>query len=1255
MVALLLPRTAADAYAAQLGTLQSGAAYAPIDPAFPDDRVSSILTDAQPAALITDGQGAARATRAGFDPRLVIDLSVEPLVALPLDVFPPRPAWLTPSTLAYVIYTSGSTGQPKGVAVEHRAIANLVASDLDAFHLSTADRIGHGSAHAYDSSIEEIWLALSAGATLVVMDDDVVRAGPDLVGWLERERISVLTPPPTLLRSMGRRDMTGVLPRLSLLYVGGEPLPRDVVEIWAPGRRLVNGYGPTECAVTALRGDILPNGPIDIGRPIAGVEAWVLDASLDVVPDGAVGELCVGGAGLARGYLNAPGLTARSFVSHPRLGRLYRTGDLAHREADGTFVYHGRSDTQVKLRGYRIELEDIESHLARLPGVRAAACRVESIGARHTLTAFVVATDPSAPPAPADLRLMLGRSVPAHMIPARVTLVDSLPTTVGGKLDRAALPAAAAATVTTVRPADSPDPFDEVERLVASSFRETLRRIDPVALDDDFFLDLGGDSLAAAQLVTALGDEPATASLSVRDVYEAPTIRRLAARARAASDASLPTPEAPRPRPSLTLATALQSAWLLAVLMVTSAASYAAAFVVGPRVVLELGLIASIVVAPLLAVAALALYVPASAAFAILMKRWLIGCYTPRRSPVWSGFYVRNWIVVRAVGLVPWSVLEGTALQQMILRGLGARIGRRVHIHRGVDLREGGWDLLEIGDHVSIGQDAALHLVDLDDGAIVVAPVILEERATLEVRAGVGGHGRVGRGACLSALSWLPAGGTIPPDERWDGVPAGPSGVVSDAGTSGPAMTETQFDLALLGSRVALALLLALPVELVAAAVCVWRGATAEGLVTWLRAPTIEPSSVAALVAVGTLSLPIVVVLEAWAARAMGPLAPGTISRWSAAYVRVWLKTGLVHSAGTWLSGGLLWPVWLRAAGMRVGPNCEISTIIDVVPEHLEIGAASFLADGVYLGGPRVDRGVVTLSSTTIGDNVFIGNHAVIGCGQHVPDGVLIGVSTVVGDEAMRPGTAWFGHPAFELRRRPPADADRRLTHDPPTVRRLNRLFWELLRFGLPVVPLIVGVAWMDAVAAGARQVSPAVLVAVVAPAATLAAGAVLALAVLVLKWGLLGRVAPGQHPLWCCWCSRWDFLYVAWGQLAVPAIAALEGTILLAWYLRAMGATIGRRVVLGPGFAQMVDPDMLQIDDEATVQASFQAHTFEDRVLKIDRVRIGPQATIGRSAVMLSGSEMGRRTRVAPHSVVMKRARLRAGASYDGCPTRPT
>jgi len=389
--------------------------------------------------------------------------------------------------------------------------------------------------------------------------------------------------------------------------------------------------------------------------------------------------------------------------------------------------------------------------------------------------------------------------------------------------------------------------------------------------------------------------------------------------------------------------------------------------------------------------------------------------------------------------------------------------------------------------------------------------------------------------------------------------------------------------------------------------------------------------------------------------RALGKVPAGVISRWGFAYIRIWLKTQMVQSASKWLSGALFWPLWLRGAGMKVGRGCEISTIIDVVPELIEIGRASFFADGIYLGGPRLHRGTVTLEQTRLGNNTFLGNHAVIPIGQQLPDDVLLGVCTVADDRRIRAGTSWFGQPPFELPRREIVECDRRFTHEPSLIRYLNRMFWELLRFALVVTPVLILLLWFKLLA-DAKEAADAgsAFLFIAVPGVSLGVAAFFCLLVLALKWLLLGRVRPGLHPLWSCWCSRWDFLYVAWGLYASSTLTLLEGTLWLSWYLRAMGAHVGRRVVLGGGYAQVVDPDMLHFEDGATVNCQFQAHTFEDRVLKIDHVYIRRRATVGNSAVLLYGAEVGARTTVAPHSVVMKRESLLPGHAYSGCPTRP-
>lgn len=1255
LVAIVLSRRSGWIYASQLAVLKAGAAHLCIDPSFPDERIRDQLEDSEAVTVLTDAEGLDRVRRMAPPGVQVVDVTAPiepgPQAAADLEV----PPWLGASSLAYAIYTSGTTGRPKGVLIEHRSIANLVHGDLAEFRLGPGDRVAQSSSAAYDSSVEETWLALAAGATLVVMDEDAARLGPDLIPWLRRERITVFCPPPTLLRATGCVSPATVLPDLKLLYVGGEALPEDVVERWAPGRRLVNGYGPTECSVTSLRTDVVKGDEVTIGAPVPGLSAWVLDETGMEVVAGDRGELFLGGIGLARGYWKRPELTAEKFVQHPTLGRLYRTGDLVHQDEEGRFHYHGRLDSQVKIRGYRIELEEIETRLARCPGVRAAACRVQEDHGHLLLVAFVVPEDRAVPPPVAGLRSALEADLPEYMVPARFGMIQELPASVGGKLNRAALPRIEGEGRGTGGPVVAPSTPMEV--CMEAAFRDCLRWVRPISVHDDFFTDLGGDSLRAALLVSLLRENSGTAWVTVRDLYQARTIAGLAGLA-AEGESDHPSrttaePTLARGRPFLV--TVVQAVWILGVSSVASWAVYFGWFDVLPRLTAELGPTAGLLCAPFFGLAGFIAYTAFSIGFAVGMKRVLIGRYQAVRAPVWGGFFLRNWIVQRTVSLVPWRAIDGTFLQIAVLRALGARIGQRVHIDRGVDLLQGGWDLLTIGDEVTLCRDAEVRLVELDDGHMVVGPVRLGDGSTLDIRSGVGGQTVVEAGACLTPLSSLPAGGRIPSGERWDGIPAraaGSSPARAVCPTGPLILPPWQYGVALLLARAGGLLLAGFPAMALTLGVCLVEGMATRDVWEWILHPTAGWGPVWLGVGLVAAAVPLTLAFLALLTRGMGQVLEGNIDRWSLAYLRVHLKIDLVESAGLWLSGTLFWPLWLRWAGMRVGVGCEISTIMGVVPEHLGIGDHTFLADGIYLGGPRIHQGMVTLAKTRLGRNTFLGNHVVIPPGQRLPDDILLGVCTVADDRQIRQGTSWFGLPPFELPRREVVEMDRGLTHEPTRIRYANRVFWELLRFALPVTPLLVVLAWIRSQAWATESFGPAGQI-VLVPLLSLCAVGFLCLVVLMLKWALLGRVKAGQHALWSCWCSRWDFLYVAWGQYAAPSLSQLEGTLLLAWYLRAMGMQIGRRVVLGPGFAQVVDPDMIHVEDGATVSATYQAHTFEDRVLKIDHVHVRRGATLGSNTVPLYGADVGERTQVAPHSVIMKRERLIAGRRYEGAPTR--
>ncbi|GBE68122.1 hypothetical protein MFM001_45840 [Mycobacterium sp. MFM001] len=507
-VALLFSRSG-EAIVALVAVLKTGAAYLPIDPAQPTARVGFMLADAAPIAAITTTDLADRF--AGHD-LLVVDVD-DPAVTAQASTAPPAPE---ANNVAYIIYTSGTTGAPKGVAITHHNVTQLMASLHPGL---AAPGQGWTQCHslAFDFSVWEIWGALLHGGRLVVVPESVAGSPVDFHALLTREEVGVLNQTPSAVAVLAPQGLDSVA-----LVIGGEPCPAEVVDRWAPGRVMINAYGPTEATVwVAMSAPLTPGtGMVPIGSPVPGAALFVLDRCLRAVPTGVIGELYVAGAGVGCGYVRRAGLTASRFVACPFGGpgqRMYRTGDLVSWGADGQLRYLGRADEQVKIRGYRIELGEIQAALAGCDGVEHAVVMVrEEQPGDKRLVGYVTGTAD-----PAEIRASLGERLPAYMIPTAVMALETLPLTVNGKLDRNALPAPEYIA------GEYRAPSDAVEEILAGIYAHVLG-LERVGVDDSFF-DLGGDSLSAMRLIAAINTS-LEAGLSVRTVFDAPTVAQLAPR-----------------------------------------------------------------------------------------------------------------------------------------------------------------------------------------------------------------------------------------------------------------------------------------------------------------------------------------------------------------------------------------------------------------------------------------------------------------------------------------------------------------------------------------------------------------------------------------------------------------------------------------------------------------------------------------------------------------------------------------------------
>ncbi len=526
-VAVALPRSV-DLVVTLLGVLKSGAAYVPVDPGYPADRIEFMLADTRPALLVTNEEVAptlppSRVPRVMA--RALVEEDDDPVTANTIALRPVRP-----HHPAYVIYTSGSTGRPKGVVIEHRALVDYLTFARGDYKGVRGVALLH-SPISFDLTVTAMFVPLTAGGTVRIasFEDVSPDATADLVARLRERPANFVKATPSHL------PLLAALPKEyspdTELLLGGELLLGELVDRWRaehPGVTVLNMYGPTETTVNCTEyriepGQAIPSGPLPIGRPLANTRLYVLDERLRLVPPGSPGELYVAGGGLARGYLNRPELTSTKFVANPFGGpgeRMYRSGDVVRWNTDGTLSFLRRVDDQVKLRGFRIELGEIEAVLAGHQDVgRGAVIVREDTPGDQRLTGYVTAADGRTPD-PAELRAHVAAALPEYMVPNAIVVLDELPLTPNGKLNRGKLPAPTAT-------AGGRGPRNQREQALCLLFAEVLG-LDRVGIDDGFF-DLGGHSLLATKLITRVRATMG-AEIAIRTLFEAPTVAQLATR-----------------------------------------------------------------------------------------------------------------------------------------------------------------------------------------------------------------------------------------------------------------------------------------------------------------------------------------------------------------------------------------------------------------------------------------------------------------------------------------------------------------------------------------------------------------------------------------------------------------------------------------------------------------------------------------------------------------------------------------------------
>jgi non-ribosomal peptide synthetase-like protein len=1283
--------------ASHLGILKAGGAMMFLDTALPEALLTHMLDDARPVVVLTRGQDKFR------------DLPTLDVLTLP-EAAPRRapPPWLDDPTqrLAAIFYTSGTTGMPKGVECPHAGYVNLALSYADYFDLIPGmDATSLTSSLGYDGSMSEMYCAWVFGCAVVLLTKEQVRSGPDLLPILREAEVTVLFCPPVLLTTLTQTPEVDLpYPLCRYIVPAGEAFPSALVAPWTRGRRqIINTYGPTEASTDTSRQSLRPGEPITIGSPFPNVTYVILEIDgLRPLPHGEVGELCIGGVHLARGYRNLPEQTARKFITHPQFGRLYRTGDKCRIDIKTQRVhFFGRVDVQLKVRGHRVEAQAVEDILqTQFSEIEAAVLDYQN----ETLVAFVAAPSlrerniSAVAPAPArwaaQVTATLAERLPPAAIPSRIFLVDKfVMKAVSGKIDRNCLPNlshllrkpepeptdigsdravpardAAPADFTT-RDADA-GMTGECEEVLAIC-RATLEL--PLGLDDGF-VEAGAHSIGIARLAQRL--QAAGWMVSVRAlVSDCDTARKLAARPRALHQTGAPATipvradesvaerdEATAEVLSIGTFTTLQ-VLLATVLYLPSLLALAGVFSF-----VDVGTFFTTASLPEFIIGGFFLYVlglatPFAALLWAMTLKLIIGRdvyknnVTPGTYPKWSRMHLRVWFVGRLERMVlrPLALLYRSApLMAFALRQLGANVGKNLQCAHDAVL-SGPLDLFTIGNDVAIQTGAYIHTTRWSGQHLHVDPVRLESDCKIGMRAAVANGVTVGRGAWITPFT--PVLADVGVEEMWEGAPARCAGRCTRLKRAANACRYDRPIWLLEGFNL-----------LMQICISFWLGVLPAAAILWLARDLI-PADVGDFSAAYFMTTPLPQIvgqltlygfITIWLTIVISSVLSCVFIRYTAA------RPGLYPSHG--LQGALLlyrmsmmnriqrqwtWTItgqYLRAlAGMsfpRIGGS-ECDVMFNLLPELAAADSVTFWSNGCFTN--MVDYGAehIVLRRLDLPRNFFSGNNCVAEHGQF-PSNFLLGVSTPCSDiRFRRQMRSRLGEP-ITVAGNPPVrfasasfEAENESHRAPGFLLFVTRLLLNDL-IGIGMLPAIEGLIFAI-LAIGLMRTGLNPIVGTIV--AVLIAEIGLVLLAVAIKKALVGDEWGADHsaPFWSWRHFAYFFAQDCFFIWCRTPLGFCAGTVLANWMLRRLGCRIGRRtIVIQP--LQCFDWNAVSFGNDCVVDGFLQFHSFENMTLKVKRAQIGDGCAVSFGATVMGGAVIERDTTLLPLSLVLKEMAMPPG-----------
>lgn len=1191
------------------------------------------------------------------------------LCNIPEHVCAVPPAARSDSELCAVIYTSGSTGKPKGVELLLGGFSNYCCIDQHLIDMQPTDRILQTQSLSFVSGFMETFRALIAGATLVVAGSDIANSGEDLFPWMDNAGITFFKCVPSLLRAvLGVEELPAVPRKLRVLLASGEALSQDLVQrIYlgaqanrspnAPGLVMLNTYGPTElnanCSVSVTK---LLDEKTSIGTPYPTYKLYCLDDKNQVSTKG---ELCVSGFSLAKGYLGRKDATDAAFFEHPELGRLYRTGDLATEAPDGKFYYAGRigGSAQVKVNGYRVELGEVEQALRKLPEVAEAIV----VFVDNQLVA-VVKNRPGPMLKVQQMREALFQGgLPPHSQPSRLILVKEVPTTISGKLDRnaaAALVKAETQNHIEIKSAAAP-PKCEIERMVRANMaevlglsREGLPAWSAVTEDDDFF-NLGGSSVTAGKLVSALRRAaPEFGIISVRTLYAtsnaADLVEVVKSSAKAKNNKVVPEQTAPtlmqaapdevqgKSYPKLfqmcqlvyILVLLTLKAAKVSILWAVCSVGAPVEFVTAPIAAMSGKIAAGVVFLAAAAVLGFTILEFFSVIYLIILKKIVIGRYEEGRYALYGKRHLQHWMVEQTSRmLVSWTYMSPPVLNTSLWI-LGARVSKDAKLI-GVELTQ-GWDLIEIGDYASICH-CFLTPVSYERDAVLFGRVSIGKNAVMRPCCNVVGPAVLEEGAVLDFMSSM-YNGKIPAHEVWKGSPARKEDVVptetqSVEGTPLPFYKYIFFCLKCLTLFV-LALLLKIP-----SVAIFYLCPHLKGLSRWT---VIFPLTAAVAVPVETL-------LSA----AMCRLAKGGVKKtgrfnWrSFAALRAEYTMWAFALPMETLNNTSLLCTFMRWAGARLGKEANMAQLKGAIPALVDIGPRCTFANWVHCGLSLFERGNMDLTEFHVGHDTLLGNRCMIPPGAHIPPESVGGVLSVPPTQYVKPNEMpdlnhmekilYMGNPPIRLR-----EVAHGARPVPTTWQKFRR---ELADWVVVFVPSVIAVApkiaWLlvfvnsgfdQAIIDAGEQILACTSVTLLAPLVLFYMAMHLIVPFILAKVARLvrgGPIVPGEHGFWSFYVDRWHLgnkimTLCVNKELVTPLVNSR-------WLSRLLHLISDAKVhptALLNGEGLFRDLDLIRIGPNAVVneQVVFRTHTFENWTLQFNPVTIEKDAVVGCGSELMPG-----------------------------------